>query len=64
MNGKVLTEEEMLGLMKDQLGAASRREMEEMLRQGYSLQEVLDHFMKNGKTEEQEQAELQKKIQE
>ena len=64
MNGKVLTEEEMLGLMKDQLGAASRREMEEMLRQGYSLQEVLDHFMKNGKTEEQEQTELQKKIQE
>ena len=36
------------------LGSESRAELEEMLRQGYSMQEVLDYFMKNGKTEEEE----------
>jgi hypothetical protein len=35
-------------------GGESRAKLEEMLRQGYSMQEVLDHFMKHGKTEEEE----------
>ena len=35
-----------------------------MLAAGYSMQDVLKHFMKNGKTEEEEQKELQRKIQE
>jgi len=44
-------------------GAASKAEMEEMLRQGYSMQEVLDHFMKHGKTEEEEQKALAQRLQ-
>lgn len=58
-----LSEEAMIELMKQQLGAGSRAEMEEMLRQGYSMQEVLDHFMKHGKTEQEEQKALTQRLQ-
>jgi hypothetical protein len=45
------------------VGAKSKAEMEEMLRQGYSMQEVLDHFMKHGRTEEEEQKALAQRLQ-
>ena len=44
-------------------GAGSRAQLEEMLRQGYSMQEVMDHFMKHGKTEEEEQKALTDRLQ-
>ena len=47
----------MLALLRSQLGTNSKKEMEEMLKQGYSMQQILEHFMKNGKTEEEEQRE-------
>merc|ERR1719233_595974 len=62
IGGKNLSEEEMLELMKSQLGEGSKAELEAMLAQGFSLQEVMDHFMKHGKTDEEEQKELQDKI--
>jgi hypothetical protein len=34
-----------------------------MLRQGFFMQEVLDHFMKHGRTEEEEQKALTQRLQ-
>jgi hypothetical protein len=34
-----------------------------MLWKGYSMQEVLDHFMKHGRTEEEEQMTLTQRLQ-
>ena len=62
MGGKEMNEEELLDLMKSQLGEGSKAELEAMLAQGYSLQDVMDHFMKHGKTQEQEQEELKSKL--
>merc|ERR1719341_390261 len=62
MGGKEMNEEELLDLMKCQLGEGSKAELEAMLAQGYSLQDVMDHFMKHGKTQEQEQEELKSKL--
>ena len=53
VGGKNLTEEEMFELMKSQLGEGSKAELEAMLAQGISLQEVMDHFMTKDKTEEE-----------
>ena len=46
-----------MALLRSQLGTNSKKEMEEMLKQGYTMQQILEHFMKNGKTEEEEQQE-------
>jgi len=63
-DGKNMSEEEMLEALRNQLGTNSKKEMEEMLKQGYTMQQILEHFMKNGKTEEEEQKETLRKIQE
>ena len=63
-DGKNMSEEEMLEALRNQLGTNSKKKMEEMLKQGYTMQQILDHFMKNGKTEEEEQKETLRKIQE
>ena len=60
--GQDLTEEQMLELMKSQLGSGSRAELEKMLAQGYSMEDAMAFMMRNGKTEEQEQAILAEKI--
>ena len=62
MGGKDMNEEELLDLMKSQLGEGSKAELEAMLAQGYSLQDVMDHFMKHGKTQEEEETELKSKL--
>lgn len=63
-DGKNMSEEEMLEALRNQLGTNSKKEMEDMLKQGYTMQQILEHFMKNGKTEEEEQKETLRKIQE
>merc|ERR1719339_495045 len=57
VGGKNLSEEQMLALMKSQLGEGSKAELEEMLKSGMTLADAMKHFMEHGKTEEQEQAE-------
>merc|ERR1719222_42877 len=61
VGGKNLSEEQMLALMKSQLGEGSKAELEEMLKSGMSLADAMKHFMEHGKTEEEEQAERMKK---
>merc|ERR1711981_350583 len=40
--------------MKSKLGVMSQRKMEDMLREGYSAEEIIQHLMTHGKTQEQE----------
>ena len=60
--GKTLTQDQMLSLIEGELSEDSRQEMEEMLRKGYTKQDVINHFMSNGKTAEQEHREVARKL--
>lgn len=60
--GKDLSDEQMLELMKSQLGAGSKAELEALLAKGVSLQDAMNYMMRHGKTEEEEAAILAEKI--
>jgi hypothetical protein len=49
-----LTKEEILDVMKNKLGVLSQRKMEDMLREGFTIDEVIKHLLTHGKTQEQE----------
>merc|ERR1719341_2128463 len=49
-----LSKEEILDIMKSKLGVMSQRKMEDMIREGYSADEIIQHLMTHGKTQEQE----------
>ena len=40
-----------------------RKELERMLAEGFSIQDILNHFMNNGKTAEEEQNEVNQRMQ-
>merc|ERR1711879_490996 len=52
--GKDLSEDEILELMKNEMGAESKKKMEELLKQGHSKQEVMKMMMAGGKLQEEE----------
>ena len=60
--GRKLSTQQMLELIKDQLGDAGREQMEEMLKTGMSPEDVISHFMIEGKTEEEEHREVSQKL--
>ena len=60
--GRKLSCEEMVSLLKDQLGEESKKEMERMLAQGVSMEEVIEHFMSHGKTTEEEETAVVEKL--
>ena len=60
--GRKLSKEEMMELLKDQLGEESKRKMEQMLADGVPLDEVIDHFMNHGKTLEEEESAVAEKL--
>merc|ERR1712179_263361 len=49
-------------LMKEQMDAESRKKMEEMVKSGCPLEEVIEHFMEKGKTKEQAQNEKSEEL--
>merc|ERR1719278_1917087 len=51
---KDMSKDEILDLMKSKLGVMSQRKMEDMIREGYSAEEIIQHLMTHGKTQEQE----------
>jgi hypothetical protein len=55
---KNLTEQELFNLLKEKMGSDSRNKMEEMLAAGYTMQEVIKHFMEKGKTQGEENKEF------
>ena len=60
--GKKLSNEDMIELIKDQLSEEGKKKMEEMLKEGKSMKDVIDHFMSNGKTQEEEHREIGEKL--
>merc|ERR1711910_100785 len=51
--GKKLTKKELICLMKNYLDDSPVQKMEDMLKKGYPLEDVIDYFLKHGKTPEQ-----------
>merc|ERR1719312_1469664 len=60
--GRKLSSEEMVSLLKQRLGESSKKEMEKMLAQGMSMEDVISHFMEHGKTEDEEQRAVAEKL--
>lgn len=61
-DGKELSNYQIFELMKDQMDAESRKKMDEMVKNGCPLEEVIEHFMKKGKTKEQAQNEKSEEL--
>ena len=57
-----VSNQEMLRLLRSQLGPKSREQLEEMLQKGASVSEVVKYFLENGKTPDQENEELRQKM--
>merc|ERR1712061_519390 len=51
--GKKLTKKELICLMKNYLDEESLQKLEEMMKKGYPIEDVIDYFLKHGKTPEQ-----------
>merc|ERR1712228_1125847 len=62
IEGKDLSVDDVLQLIEDQLDDESKKKMEEMLQKGYTKQDVVNHFMKNAKTKEEQMRETADKI--
>merc|ERR1719392_166157 len=60
--GQDLSNYQIYELMKEQMDAESRKKMEEMVKNGCPLEEVIEHFMKKGKTKEQAQNEKSEEL--
>merc|ERR1711915_379028 len=60
--GQELSNYQIYELMKEQMDSESRKKMEEMVKNGCPLEEVIEHFMKKGKTKEQAQNEKSEEI--
>merc|ERR1712183_459522 len=60
--GEELSNYQIYELMKEQMDAESRKKMEEMVKNGCPLEEVIEHFMKKGKTKEQAQNEKSEEL--
>ena len=56
--GRALSPDQMLNLIEQQLSEDSKAEMAEMLKKGYSKQDVINHFMNHGKAAHEEQRDV------
>merc|ERR1719320_2435431 len=63
MGDKELSNKEILSLIRDQIDEKAREEMENMLKKGFSEQEVIEHFLTHGKTLSEKQRETSEKLQ-
>ena len=61
-NGRPLTPEQMVELIKSQLGESGQAELEAMIEKGYNSQDIVEHFLEKGKTKDEEKIALRDKI--
>ena len=59
---KCVSNEEILDILRNQLGQKCRQQLEEMLRNGIPIPDVIQYFLENGKTHEEEAEELRQKM--
>merc|ERR1711972_1257477 len=62
MEGKNLNEDEILALMRSQVDDETKAEIKAMLEKGYTKQDVINHLLKNVKTNEEKEKENAKKL--
>merc|ERR1719309_621139 len=62
LNGQLLPPQEILEIMKANLDDESKEVIDELLEKGYTLQDVIEHLMKTGKTPEEKQKEVAEKM--
>jgi len=62
LEGKNLNEDEVLALMRSQVDEETKKEIAAMLAKGYSKQDVINHLMKNIKTDEEKDREAVKNL--
>merc|ERR1711899_239377 len=62
LEGKNLSEDEILALMRSQVDDETKAEMKAMLEKGYSKKDVINFLMKNVKTNEEKEKENAKKL--
>merc|ERR1719397_2232974 len=60
--GKELSQAQIFELMKDSMDSESKKKMDAMLKSGMPLDEVIEHFMKKGKTKEEAQKEKSEQL--
>merc|ERR1712098_792897 len=56
-----MSEEEIKQILSSELSGKDKKKMDEMLKQGFSMEEVLDHFQNRG-SENEAKTELARKI--
>ena len=57
LEGRNLTDNEVLEILKGQLGPDSRKELEDMINSGLPVKYLIEYFLEHGNTEEEEQEE-------
>lgn len=62
IDGRDLSKQEILGIIKGQLDEDSKSELEDMISNGFSEQQIIDHFLANGKTIQEKRKEMSEKI--
>merc|ERR1711962_1540390 len=61
-NDQDMSEEEKVNMLGKQLNSGDQAQMEEMLKNGCSIEEVMGHFMRTAKTKEEQMQETAEKI--
>merc|ERR1711884_282469 len=62
LEGKNLSDDEILALMRSQVDDETKAEIKAMLEKGYSKKDVINHLMKNVKTSQEKEKEAAKKL--
>merc|ERR1719369_2377815 len=62
LNGQLLPPQEILEIMKANLDDESKEVIDELLEKGYTVQDVIEHLLKTGKTPEEKQKEVAEKM--
>merc|ERR1712106_74384 len=61
-SGQSLSTDQILSLIEDQISEDGKAQMADMLKKGYSKEDVINHFMNNGKTVGEEHKETARKL--
>merc|ERR1711973_409842 len=62
LNGHLLPPQEVLEIMRENLDDVSKEEIDQLLSKGYTVQDVIEHMFKTGKTPEKKQREVAERM--
>merc|ERR1712037_489518 len=62
LNGQLLPPQEVLAIMRENLDDESKEAIDQLLKKGYTVQDVIEHMFKTGKTPEEKQREVAERM--